>query len=48
MWRLGNGRRRVEGPLRGAEWTIWEDGSPVFAGTKQQCEDWLDWRDQQR
>jgi hypothetical protein len=37
------------GPVAGDRWTIVdEDGGIMFAGTKRQCEDWLDWRENSR
>jgi hypothetical protein len=32
--------------VEGDRWTIAdEDGKPIFAGTKRECEDWLDHQD---
>jgi hypothetical protein len=34
------------GPVAGDQWTIVdEDGGIKVVGTKRQCEDWVDWRD---
>lgn len=46
VWFLGSRpQRRVRTADGSPAWTIWEDGVAVFSGTKQQCEDWLDWHD---
>jgi hypothetical protein len=38
-------RRRVFAARRSRVWTIWEQGTFVFSGSKQECEDWLDSQD---
>ena len=50
VWRrirlLGFAGRRVRILKNSNVWTISQQGASAFAGTKQQCEDWLDWQDQ--
>ncbi len=43
---LGFAGRRVR-PVKDSDaWTVWLRGTSSYVGTKQQCEDWLDWQDQ--
>ena len=50
VWRrirlLGFAGRRVRAAKDSGVWTVFQNGTDVFTGTKQQCEDWLDWQDQ--
>ena len=47
LWLLGSVRHYVRGGRRRKPWTIWQQRTRVFSGSKQQCEDWLDWQDRQ-
>ena len=50
VWRriqlLGYAGRRVRTKRGSSVWMVSQQGTSAFAGTKQQCEDWLDWQDQ--
>ncbi|MCG8584303.1 MAG: hypothetical protein MI757_06285 [Pirellulales bacterium] len=47
MWLLNAPRQSVTADDGPKPWSVWRNGERVFSGTKQQCEEWLDWQDQQ-
>jgi hypothetical protein len=48
IWMLSPKRRHVRPTEGSSRWTVWQEDAPVFSGDKQQCEDWLDWKDHQK